>query len=103
MQQQPGVVAAAPFVLTQAVVDARATTTSSGVFVVGHSARRARASPEVTTIRKHATAGDFRFATLDGQHRGAVLGKLLARAAATSCPGDNDHARDVCRSEARIR
>jgi lipoprotein-releasing system permease protein len=34
--------------------------------------------PPVTSIREHATAGDFRFATTDGQQRGAVLGSKLA-------------------------
>jgi lipoprotein-releasing system permease protein len=32
----------------------------------------------VTSIRSHATAGDFRFATADGRHRGAVVGSRLA-------------------------
>src|ERR1019366_9299129 len=32
----------------------------------------------VTSIRDHATLGDFRLATADGKRRGAVLGKLLA-------------------------
>jgi lipoprotein-releasing system permease protein len=34
--------------------------------------------PPVTSIRAHATAGDFRFATTDGEQRGAVLGSKLA-------------------------
>src|SRR5579884_3762062 len=34
--------------------------------------------PNVTAIRQTATAGDFTFATLDGKHRGAVLGSKLA-------------------------
>jgi lipoprotein-releasing system permease protein len=34
--------------------------------------------PDVTSVRSHATAGDFRFASADGKHRGAVLGKRLA-------------------------
>jgi lipoprotein-releasing system permease protein len=34
--------------------------------------------PPVTSIRQHATAGDFRFATTDGKQRGAVLGSKLA-------------------------
>jgi lipoprotein-releasing system permease protein len=41
----------------------------------------------VTTIRRHATSGDFRFASSDGQRRGAVLGKLLA-ARFNAWPGD---------------
>jgi lipoprotein-releasing system permease protein len=34
--------------------------------------------PQVTTIRQRATAGNFKFETLDGQHKGAVLGSKLA-------------------------
>ena len=34
--------------------------------------------PEVTDIRKHATIGDFRFASSDGTGRGIALGKLIA-------------------------
>ena len=35
-------------------------------------------TPQVTTIRQRATAGDFTFRTADGKHRGAVLGSKLA-------------------------
>jgi lipoprotein-releasing system permease protein len=42
---------------------------------------------EVTTIRSHAVMGDFRFATADGQLRGAVLGKRLAEQL-NAWPGD---------------
>ena len=76
VRKQPGVVAAAPFVLTEALM-----TTghdyAGGVYVVG-LLPAGRGVPDVTTIRSHATAGDFRFASTDGQHRGVVLGKLLA-------------------------
>ena len=71
-----GVVAAAPFVLTQALANA------------GHEYNEAVSvsgiEPEapglhaVTSIRQHAVLGDFTFATRDGKRRGAVLGKLLA-------------------------
>lgn len=75
VRKQPGVVAAAPFVLTEALM-----TTghdyAGGVYVVG-ILPAARGVPEVTSIRSHAT-GDFRFASTDGQRRGVVLGKLLA-------------------------
>jgi len=72
---EPGVVAAAPFVITKALVGA------------GHKyidvAQVIGIEPEgkgkpVTTIRSFATAGDFRFATPDGKRRGAVLGERLA-------------------------
>jgi len=76
VRRQPGVVAAAPFVLTEGVM-----TTghdySGGVYVVGIPPA-GRGVPEVTSIRSHAVDGDFRFASTDGQRRGAVLGKLLA-------------------------
>jgi len=50
---------------------------AGGVYVVGLQPQ-ARGVPDVTTIRSHTTQGDFRFASTDGQHRGVVLGKLLA-------------------------
>ncbi|MBI2409081.1 MAG: ABC transporter permease [Gemmatimonadetes bacterium] len=71
-----GVVAVAPFVLTQALVKAGSdygdVAQVAGIEPAG-SARR-----DVTTIRQHATIGDFSFVTADGQRRGAVVGKLLA-------------------------
>jgi lipoprotein-releasing system permease protein len=76
VRKQPGVVAAAPFVLTEGLM----TTShdySSGVYIVGLQPQ-ARNVPEVTTIREHASTGDFRFISSDGQRRGIVLGKLLA-------------------------
>jgi lipoprotein-releasing system permease protein len=48
-----------------------------GVFVEGLPPDGPNA-PQVTTIRKHATAGDFTFATTDGTQHGAVLGAKLA-------------------------
>ena len=76
VRKQPGVVAAAPFVLTEALM-----TTghdyAGGVYVVG-ILPAGRGVPDVTTIRSHATEGDFRFVSTDGQRRGVVLGKLLA-------------------------
>jgi lipoprotein-releasing system permease protein len=74
---QKGVVAAAPFVLTQALMRKEPGTYVEGVSVAGLSLQRPGA-PEVTTIREHAIEGDFRFASADGTHHGAVLGKLLA-------------------------
>jgi len=76
VRKQPGVVEAAPFVLTEALM-----TTghdyAGGVYVVG-LLPQGRGVPEVTTIREHAVQGDFRFVSSDGQRRGVVLGKLLA-------------------------
>jgi lipoprotein-releasing system permease protein len=85
VRKQPGVVAAAPFVLTEALMTA-GHDYLSGVYVVG-LLPQGRNVPEVTTIRSHAQAGDFRFASTDGQRRGVVLGKLLA-ARFAKYPGD---------------
>ncbi len=71
-----GVVAVAPFVLTQALANAGHDYTEgvsvSGIDPAGVSKR------EVTTIREHAIMGDFSFRSADGKRRGAVVGKLLA-------------------------
>jgi lipoprotein-releasing system permease protein len=72
----PDVVAAAPFVLTKALVGA-GHKYSDGAYVMG-ILPAGQGGPPVTTIRQHATAGDFRFETRDGQRRGAVLGARLA-------------------------
>jgi len=69
-------VAAAPFVLTKALVGA-GHKYSDGAYVMGILPEGEGGAP-VTTIRDHATAGDFRFETTDGQHRGAVVGAKLA-------------------------
>jgi lipoprotein-releasing system permease protein len=76
VRNQPGVVTAAPFVLTEALMTA-GHDYAGGVYVVG-LLPAGRGVPDVTTIRSHATSGDFRFASTDGQQRGVVLGKLLA-------------------------
>src|SRR5688572_29275156 len=76
VKAQPGVVAAAPFVLTQAGLTA-GHDYAEAAYVVGLEPQ-ARGVANVTEIRKHAIAGDFRFASSDGQQRGVVLGKLLA-------------------------
>lgn len=71
-----GVVAVAPFVATQALVNAGHDYTDpanvSGILPAGTAAR------EVTSIRQHAILGDFSFKSSDGGRRGAVVGKLLA-------------------------
>jgi lipoprotein-releasing system permease protein len=71
-----GVSAVAPFVLTQGVVGA-GHDFSTGVYVSGIQSQ-GREVEEITSIRQHATSGDFRFASSDGNQRGIVLGKLLA-------------------------
>jgi len=76
VKRQPGVVAVAPFVLTQALVRAGSSYTE-GAQIAGIEPTGARL-PVVTTIRDHAIEGDFRFATADGRRRGAVVGKTLA-------------------------
>ena len=87
VRQLPGVVAAAPFVLTQAGV-----TTghdyAEGAYIYGIEPQ-GPGVPDVTSIRQHVVrgAGDFRFLSADGQHRGVVLGKLLA-ARLTVFPGE---------------
>ena len=76
VSRQPGVVAAAPFVLTKALVGA-GHKYSDGAFVMG-IVPEGEGGPPVTTIRSFRTAGDFRFQTMDGKQRGAVLGSRLA-------------------------
>ena len=76
VRKQPGVVSAAPFVLTEGVMTG-GRDYAGGVYIVGLPPQ-GRGVPDVTTIREHATNGDFRFASSDGQKRGVVLGKLLA-------------------------
>lgn len=76
VRKQPGVVTAAPFVLTEGVMSG-GHDYSSGAYIVGLQPQ-GRGVPDVTTIREHAVQGDFRFASTDGQRRGVVLGKLLA-------------------------
>ena len=76
VRKDPEVVAAAPFVLTKALVGA-GHKYSDGAYVMG-ILPEGEGGPPVTSIRQHATAGDFRFATTDGKQRGAVLGSKLA-------------------------
>ncbi|MDB4869077.1 MAG: MacB-like periplasmic core domain protein [Gemmatimonadales bacterium] len=86
VRKQPGVVTAAPFVLTEALMTA-GHDYAGGVYVVG-LLPQGRGVPDVTTIRSHAVSGDFRFASTDGQQRGVVLGKLLA-SRFNKWPGDS--------------
>jgi lipoprotein-releasing system permease protein len=77
VRRQSGVVAAAPFVLTNALMRKGSSNYAEGVEVAGIDPKGAP-GPEVTTIRDHAIEGDFKFESADGKHRGAVIGKLLA-------------------------
>jgi lipoprotein-releasing system permease protein len=85
VKREPGVVAAAPFVLTQGLVST-GHDFIEGAYIAGIEPQ-SRDAVEVTTIRSHATQGDFRFASSDGLQRGIVLGKLLA-ARLNAYPGD---------------
>jgi lipoprotein-releasing system permease protein len=73
---EPGVEAAAPFVLTKALVGA-GHKYSDGAYVMG-ILPEGEGGPPVTTIRSYRTSGDFRFHTLDGKKQGAVIGSRLA-------------------------
>jgi lipoprotein-releasing system permease protein len=75
--QQPGVVAVAPFVVTQALVGAQRHTYREVAYIQGLPPD-GPGVPQVTSIRQRAIAGDFTFATEDGQRRGAVVGAKLA-------------------------
>ncbi len=77
VSRQRGVEAAGPFVHTQALIQASRHKYMEGVFVEGLPPDGAGV-PQVTTMRQHATAGDFTFETSDGMHHGAVLGSKLA-------------------------
>ncbi len=76
VRRQPGVVAAAPFVLVQGIMTG-GHQYADGVMVMGIVPQGPGLKP-VTTIRHTAIEGDFTFRTADGTHRGAVLGDRLA-------------------------
>jgi lipoprotein-releasing system permease protein len=78
VRSQPGIVAAAPFVLSEGLAVPVGRTYAQGVAVEGIEPA-GRGVADVTTIRQHAVQGDFRFATSDGEQRGAVLGSDLAK------------------------
>jgi lipoprotein-releasing system permease protein len=84
-----GVVAAAPFINTQAAVNAGHDYVE-GVYLAGIApqSRDTDSLSEVTSIRRHAIQGDFRFASTDGLQRGVVLGKFLA-GKLNAYPGDS--------------
>jgi lipoprotein-releasing system permease protein len=75
VRRDPGVVAAAPFVILNGIVTPRSMFVTP-VAVVGIA--QADSTNQVTRIRETATAGDFSFAT-EGGRNGAVLGHRLAQ------------------------
>jgi lipoprotein-releasing system permease protein len=75
VRRTPGVVAAAPFVITQGGISAGAGY-AEGVYVYGLDTTST--GPFVTPIRTQAVSGDFSFRTRAGDRRGLVLGRLLA-------------------------
>jgi lipoprotein-releasing system permease protein len=78
VKAQPGVVEAAPFVMTQAIVTAFHKY-EEGAQIVGIEPD-GRDVANVTDMRSHIVPGqgDFRFASRDGRGRGIVLGKFIA-------------------------
>ncbi|HET9454492.1 MAG TPA: ABC transporter permease [Gemmatimonadaceae bacterium] len=76
VRNTPGVVAAAPFVHTQAGINAGGKY-SEGVFVMGIEPDQ-DSLEAVTSIRRTATGGDFTFRTSSGARDGVVLGSRLA-------------------------
>lgn len=76
VRQDPGVVAAAPFVVINGIVTPRSKFVTP-VVVVGLP-QAADSSEAITKIRETATAGDFSFAADSGQN-GAVVGQRLAQ------------------------
>ena len=87
VREDRGVVAAAPFVLTQGLVTA-GHDYAEGVFIRGIDPQAPDSGAvEVTTIRRHAVGGDFTFDAPDGTKRGVVIGKQLANRL-NAYPGD---------------
>lgn len=76
VRKQDGIIAAAPFIHTQAVASA-GHRYAEGVMVVGIEPD-SRTAPDITTIRETALHGDFRFASADGKGRGVVVGRRVA-------------------------
>src|SRR4029077_7458231 len=76
--RQPGVQAVAPFVHLQALAVRAGHRYFEGVYVMG-ILPDGPSTPQVTGIRRTATAGDFKLETRDGKHRGAVIGSKLAQ------------------------
>jgi lipoprotein-releasing system permease protein len=76
VERAPGVVAATPFVHTQAGIS-KGTNYAEGVFVMGIVPAQSGLK-EVTSIRRTARAGDFTFRDSHGGRNGVVLGSRLA-------------------------
>jgi len=70
VKAQQGVVAAAPFVLTQGMIT-KGHDYHEGVYVTGIEPE-GPGVPNVTSIRQHMKTGDFRFASTDGEGKGIV-------------------------------
>jgi lipoprotein-releasing system permease protein len=77
VEARPGVVTAAPVVITNALVRPTNNVYTSGVFVSGIPVDTT-GGVAPTNIRETVTDGDFTFATDDGASRGLVLGSELA-------------------------
>jgi lipoprotein-releasing system permease protein len=75
VRRDPGVVAAAPFIIINGIATPQSRFVTP-VVVIGLP--QADSGQEVTKIRETATAGDFSFAT-EGGRTGAVLGQRLAQ------------------------
>lgn len=84
----PGVMKVAPFLQTQGIVH-RVNGTQRGAAIVGILPDGVPGA-DVTSIRQHATFGDFKFLAPDGSRRGAVLGSTLA-SSLNAFPGDTIH------------
>ena len=76
VRKQPGIVSAAPFVLSQGLAK-NGHEYSEAVYVEGIEPA-GQGVADVTQIRKHAVQGDFSFKSTDGEGRGVVLGNRLA-------------------------
>jgi lipoprotein-releasing system permease protein len=74
---RPGVLGAAPAVITEAMIRPVNNTYREGVGIFGILPADS-STGDVTAIRQTAVAGDFTFRTSAGDRRGLVLGKLLA-------------------------
>ena len=77
VRRQPDVVAAAPFVLTEAGINA-GHAFAEGAMVHGILPEE-EGVPAVTSIRDNTVAGDMSFRTSSGDRRGVVLGSRLAQ------------------------
>lgn len=76
VREQEGVVAAAPFVSTQGIIQRVDGRYRETFFLMGITPDTGSAA--VTRIRGTAVAGDFSFATPDGERRGVIMGSRMA-------------------------